>query len=311
MSLANRKFKNNFTGEIVKVIDSFEDIVILDNKTRTNPSTLMNTNIYSEISESANNSLNIVNDDHIDIDNFFGNQKSYDLLASKIKSIPQEYIGHNESNQVQVSFEGEGFNQPPMNESLIYETSERQEKEALAKKYNLIDEMPIHDDYIDNVQRIEVIRDDEDNFENANRNSNRSEIVDDPIIKMFKGVKRNVEFNMSIDFFDKIPRIDFIEMMEDSYETSIIDFLADEFTKKILDNPDKIKDSIKDKIKKMVYSSEIQDVKGGLKALPKLKTSIVDDKISKNDIPIENESKKEQVKTKRTYNRKKIQDTND
>ena len=32
MNLANRIFKNNKTGEVVKVIDSFENIAILENK---------------------------------------------------------------------------------------------------------------------------------------------------------------------------------------------------------------------------------------------------------------------------------------
>jgi hypothetical protein len=42
-------------------------------------------------------------------------------------------------------------------------------------------------------------------------------------------------------------------MMEDSYEVSIIDFLSDEFTKEVLNNPQIIKESIKNKIKEIVY----------------------------------------------------------
>jgi hypothetical protein len=80
--------------------------------------------------------------------------------------------------------------------------------------------------------------------------------VEDPIIKMFKGVKRIVEFNISLDIKNKIPRLDFIEMMEDSYETSIIDFLADEFTNELLKNPDTIKGMIKSKIKTLVYGED-------------------------------------------------------
>jgi hypothetical protein len=50
--------------------------------------------------------------------------------------------------------------------------------------------------------------------------------VEDPIITMFKNCKRNKDFKISLDIEDKIPRPDFIEMMEDSYTTSIIEFLA-------------------------------------------------------------------------------------
>ena len=73
---------------------------------------------------------------------------------------------------------------------------------------------------------------------------------------MFKGVKRIVEFNISLDIKNKIPRLDFIEMMEDSYETSIIDFLADEFTNELLKNPATIKDMIKSKINTLVYGED-------------------------------------------------------
>ena len=35
MSLDNKKFRNNKTGEVVKVISTFENIAILENKQRT------------------------------------------------------------------------------------------------------------------------------------------------------------------------------------------------------------------------------------------------------------------------------------
>ena len=81
-------------------------------------------------------------------------------------------------------------------------------------------------------------------------------VVEDPIIRMFKGVKRSLDFNVSINIDNKIPRVDFIEMMEDSYETSIIDFLADEFTNNIVSNPQMIKEMIKAKINEVVYGKQ-------------------------------------------------------
>ena len=75
---------------------------------------------------------------------------------------------------------------------------------------------------------------------------------------MFKNVKRNVEFKINLEFSNKIPRLDFIEMMEDSYQTSIIEFLADEFTNKIIQNPELIRNTIMDKIKHLVYGSDIK-----------------------------------------------------
>jgi hypothetical protein len=47
-------------------------------------------------------------------------------------------------------------------------------------------------------------------------------------------------------------------MMEDSYNTSIIDFLAAEFTDNLLKNPQIIEDMIKQKIKEVVYGAEVE-----------------------------------------------------
>jgi hypothetical protein len=77
---------------------------------------------------------------------------------------------------------------------------------------------------------------------------------EDPIYTMFRGVKRSVEFSLDLKLENKIPRLDFIEMMEDSYDKSIIDFLAEEFANELLKDPKSLKESIKAKIKEMVYS---------------------------------------------------------
>ena len=77
----------------------------------------------------------------------------------------------------------------------------------------------------------------------------------DPIVQMFRNAKRNTDFKISFTVNNKIPRLDFIEMMEDSYNTSIIDFLAEEFTNELLLNPELIKNKIKDQISSMVYKT--------------------------------------------------------
>ena len=88
-----------------------------------------------------------------------------------------------------------------------------------------------------------------------NSNINYNTYVD-PIISMFKKAKRNANFKLAIDIEKKIPRLDFIEMMEDSYETSIIDYLAQEFTDSILANPQLIKEKIVTKLTAMLVASQ-------------------------------------------------------
>lgn len=257
MNLANKTFRNNKTGETIRVIDSFEDIAILENKQKINVNQLMDTNQYTE---------------QIDPDSFFNSQGAYNSLADKIKNIPTSNIVDDEGG-VTVNFGDDSF-KPAMNESAIIMTNEDDERAELMRKYGATpdatneatkqaeafnkilnpEETPVETykptsvqvngnqqvevakDYISPVQRVEV---------------------EDPIITMFKRTKRNVNFNVNFEISDKIPRLDFIEMMEDSYEISMIDFLADEFTNKILQDPSVIRENIKDKIKQLVYGGTI------------------------------------------------------
>jgi hypothetical protein len=274
MSFANRTFRDNKTGEVVKVIDSFENIAILENKSKVSTDFLTNPDLYTE---------------QIDPLNFFNNQGAYNILADKIKNIPTDFIkdepgssGLDISSKISV----DGI-QPTMNESAVIMMSEEDEKAELARKYGVnpnpvdavsrqnetfakllgenTDELPVNrmPDLIPNdepVQRIEVNRDPQPAQEFTQPVAQPVQ-VEDPIITMFKNVKKSVEFKFNVEVSNKIPRLDFIEMMEDSYETSIIEFLANEFTNNILSNPDIIKESIKERIKQLVYGVEVKPTK--------------------------------------------------
>ncbi len=259
MSLAQKKFRNNLTGDVVTVIDSFEHIAILENKQRLDTKILLNPSLYTE---------------EINPESFFETQNSYDMLASKIRSIDTSNLRDDTTGEVYVN-SGNGGIEQVSNESAIVMSTEEDEKAALARKYGAsVDnysslskqneafasilgddsdlpevpkvfhsETPIEPE----VQRIEVNRD------TPTRQMNEMRIDEDPMLKMFKGVKRILDFNMNLDVTGKIPRLDFIEMMEDSYETSIIDFLANEFTRSVIDNPAELNAKIKSALMVMVY----------------------------------------------------------
>ena len=255
MDLANKTYKDNKTGELVKVIGSFENIAILENKQKVDVTKLTDTNFYTE---------------QIDPGSFFSNQGSYNILADKIKNISTENIRDDESREISVSVGGDGF-KPAMNESAIVMTSEEDEKAELARKYGVNtkdtnsisrqneafakllgedNELPVQQ--TEQVKKVEVRRE-----EPIQQTQQRQVVLEDPIITMFKNVKRVKEFSISFEIKNKIPRPDFIEMMEDSYNTSIIDFLASEFTDNLLKNPQIIEDMIKQKIKELVYGAEV------------------------------------------------------
>ena len=123
MSLANKKFKNNKTGEVVKIIDSFEDLAILENKQKVSVTDLLNPLSYTE---------------EIDPLNFFNNQGAYNVLAEKIKSIPQEFIKEDDSpNGITPTYEDEDDFRPAINESAIIMSTMEDERAELAKKYGV------------------------------------------------------------------------------------------------------------------------------------------------------------------------------
>ena len=252
MDLSNKTFKDNKTGEIVKVIGSFEDIAILENKQKVDVKKLMDINLYSE---------------QIDPANFFNNQGAYNILAEKIKSIPADKIRDDASGEVSVSVDGGGF-KPATNESAVMMGNEDDERAELARKYGAsIDNVSSTNKQNqafakilgeeEEVQRVEINRDEPKVVEQRQPQQIQQVQVEDPIITMFKNVKKGIDFKMNLEISNKIPRIDFIEMMEDSYETSIIDFLADDFTNKLLSNPESIKKMISDRIKQIVYGGEV------------------------------------------------------
>jgi hypothetical protein len=265
--MIGKKFTSLLDGRIVEVKDAFEDIIILNDNSKLKTSRLMDKSYYEEF---------------IDPSTFFQNQSLLNSFAQKIKQIPDEVLTKMEDGDratVNESINNSGFN-PKFDDLAILPADPELEKEELMRKYGiknqtvqssspqfeaqrqmekfqaLLNEPEVEEDII----RVEVNQN-YDTTEESERIIHREEKLQknielDPIISMFKNVKRNNDFKINIDIENKIPRADFIEMMEDSYNTSIIEFLADEFTQNILKNPDLIKDRIVDEIKKIVYGDK-------------------------------------------------------
>jgi len=251
MSLSNKTFKNNTTGELVKVIDSFENIAILENKQKADVSQLLNPDLYTE---------------QIDVSTFFNTQGAYNSLADKIKNIPADKIRDDIGGEVMINVDGNNSfsTKPSMDERAIVMTTEEDERAELARRYGVV--TPQNDVDKQNQAFAKLLGEEEVQTVEVNRSETQRpvqkpvQMIEDPIITMFKNVKRSKDFSISLEIKNKIPRPDFIEMMEDSYNTSIIDFLAAEFTDNLLRNPQIIEDMIRQKIKEVVYGAEVKDV---------------------------------------------------
>jgi len=285
MEFLNKTYKNRVTGDIFKIIDVYQNVAITSNKEKINTNMLTDDKFFIPVSsppKSINESMRTPKDDSVDPNKFFSNQTTYNAFADQIKRIPMEKIPYeNDSNSLRMP---DSYSNLPVatNESAIIMSDPEDEVEELKRKYGAVSvdnsirrqnetfakflEDP-QETQTDNIQRVEVSRDNnpepvsyqnenKTNYMNQFQNDNQASVqrveAVDPITQMFKNVKRNTNFNLNIKITGKIPRLDFIEMMEDSYDVSIIEFLADEFTRNILNDPSVIRDKVISEIKSMI-----------------------------------------------------------
>lgn len=243
----NKKFHDLATGKIITVVDQFEDVAILEGKGRVNITKLLDKNLFEE---------------YIDPSTFF-NSGSLQTLAEKIKSISNDVLSNIKEEE---------------SESIVLPYDPEEEKRQLLEKAKYMNPMnsvqsqiekfrDILDDEVDEILPRNQVTQPIQNTQSFNQEQ-QNQMMDtetrtmplqsheeDPMVKLFKNVKRKQDFKISLVIEDKIPRPDFIEMMEDSYEYSLIEFLADEFTKKLLSDPDIIKEKIKRELNELVYKN--------------------------------------------------------
>lgn len=255
--LKNKKFYELSTGKIITVVDQFEDVAVLEGKQRININKLLDNSFFEE---------------HIDPQSFF-NGNSLQTLAEKIKSIPNDVLSNlkEDDGPIVMPYDPEEEKQLLLEKakSMAFNNSFESQME---KFKDLIDE----DAFIRAPQSIPtepVIRIDANRPEiqlpqvseekpelprivEIPQVQSTQVIPEDPMTKMFRNIKRKNDFKFTLTIENKIPRPDFIEMMEDSYEVSLIDFLADEFTNQLLENPDFIKEKIKQEISDIVFKKE-------------------------------------------------------
>jgi len=256
-----KKFTDLSTGRVVEVTDHFEDIVILDGKSKIKLNKLLDNRLY---------------DEYIDPRNFFANEGLVSAFTEKIRQIPTDSIKNEQDrfdpkNPPVLKNYGDPM-RPTFDEPAVLPYDPEEEKrELLAKARSMFGGSETLEKQKESFKNL-LEESEEENLEfpmeaNPQPKTNTNNYIQapvsrpepfmqnvvDPIIQMFRNAKRNTDFRISFDINNKIPRIDFIEMMEDSYNTSIIDFLAEEFTNEILLKPELLKNRIKEQLSLKVY----------------------------------------------------------
>ena len=327
-NLKNKKFIDNLNGNIITVLDQVDNMAILESNKKISIPRLLDQTYFEEyidpksffdtkdtlysfaekIKNIPDDIVNRISDDRGN-SNILSNSSSKKLLDN---------VDRNESAIIQYDPEEEKRILLEKAQSMYGSVSTSSRQQDLLKSFEDDDDLkdiipytapkyvpPMINNNDEEVRRVEVDRnkieeeiEEEEIEESPNRKSDNRKVnkVEDPIKQMFKNVKRNYDFSIELKIENKIPRLDFIEMMEDSYELSIIDFLANEFTMKLLENPIIISDMIKDKIKELIDSNK-----------PQKKLPIKKETIKKPIIEEEKTVEKIEKKPRKTVNRKKIE----
>jgi len=301
MDFLNKMFKNRVTGDTFKIIDVYQNIAITDKKEKINTSILSNEKLFSPLSSQSTpmNESTSFKDDFVDPNKFFNSQNVYNQFAEKIKNIPLDKLPEDDrptnfdNSPVNSTYRDLGLS---TNESAIIMSDPEDEVEELKRKYGattvddsirrqsdafsklLSDEPP--------VVQVSAPRTNQDMNSTVSEPEPPIQRIDalDPVYSMFRNVKRNVDFNIDLKIEGKIPRLDFIEMMEDSYEVSIIDFLAQEFAENLLKDPKMVKNKIKNEIKRLLEANSKN-------ILPQTKEISTSSEISKSETEIKVEKR--------------------
>ena len=324
MSIKGRKFTDLTSGKTYTVVNVFDTVAILDNKTKINISKLLDENFFSSVgggisqNQRVNESVSYDNGSGpIDPNKFMGGNwvsniaetaKRIDssnlsdngggvVVKSDIRSGPdpsgernspfrkQEQTSHfpptnNRNNNAIVANDQD----PEIEKQELlrkYQNQQRQvnpsdaakrQMETMSRFLDPEEEavMPAVKPVVKIVEQFEqLVNDPEPNQTKQDpvvqqipiqQTPVRQEIKvenikteqEDPIIVMFNKAKRSVEFKFNIEVKEFIPKPDFISLMEESYENSIIDFLSQEFTDRIMKDPEKIKEKIKGEIRSII-----------------------------------------------------------
>ena len=268
----------NANGDLVRIADIDGDVAIFENNDRVAVARLNDKRFFTEVYEhkntydsdddafslTSNNSFrnNLLNDLQNVISRNDGNVS--ENIAEPLKIIESVVERHRDSVNTYAKDDVNTSDVERLKQKAIDSQKNLQKRmldshNALTSKVDLD---PADLNFDPNV-RYDTRETDIQYFDENNKVSNESlkSIKEDPIYDMFRKVKRSQPIKLSVNIDEMIPKKEFLSMWEDSYEISIIEHLAEEFTEKYLKNPNGFKSLIMQTIKDYVYGKEKRVVK--------------------------------------------------
>ena len=113
-----------------------------------------------------------------------------------------------------------------------------------------------------------------------------------PELSLFKKLKRSNKVSFDIKIDEMIPTFDFIRMMNENFETSIIDYVSTQAIEKLLKDPTLLRKQIKQQLEIMVYGKvqedDVEIISEQEESTEKLEIKIIEEPIQEH---IESEEK--------------------
>lgn len=276
-SIKGKTFMNS-NGDIVRVGSTDGNSVILDNGDRVSLNKMLDTNNFQEINESSSRPVTSTETDPFTLMN---NNGFYSTLVNQTRNINTSGIGDSGPSQagptlnvLESVVERHGNTN---NNSILVDNAddniERLKRQMIENQKNInskiqnsnsklgdwLDAESTYDPNVtydkDRVDRDPVVK----MYDEQNKQV--EEIRENPVNQMFKSLKRSVPIDIDVTISEMLPKKEFIQMWEESYDVSIIDFLAQEFVNKYARNPVLLKNIIVERIREYAYGKpEVKDV---------------------------------------------------
>jgi len=268
----------NSKGDIVRVSKIDGNYVILEDGERVSINKMLDNNSFQEINESSNINYNN-NDDAFAIMNR-SNDSLYNSIASQLNSalrntntnmmsdnsagasvkVLDNVVERHRSTNNDILIDNADNNIQDLRTRMVED--QRKMNEKLNKQNQQFSKWLDDESNSDDVRDSSVKMYDENDRLTDSITSNitqKPEFKEDPAHAMFRSLKKSVPIEIDITISEMLPKREFIQMWEESYEVSIINFLADEFVRKYANNPLLMKGIIVERIKEYAYGKPTID----------------------------------------------------
>lgn len=277
-NLIGQSFKNG-KGEVITVVDVDSDVAILNDTQRIAISRLTDGKNFRPLVERViENTVNNFNDSPMDI---FDNTNRYGSLMNQLQTSVQNtgFIDDSNAGVAKIRVVEPTVDLTPKNqqqtqnifiddEARIEETRRKMienqrllnskviEQANKINKNNILDESELSVKLDDRDFGIREISPEGKVVEYHDIPTEREvsfKKKENPAYEMFRSVKRSVPFKMNIEISKLLPKKEFIQMWEESYEISMVEYLAEEFLRELMNNPESLKIQIINNINEQVF----------------------------------------------------------